>query len=101
MASPFRQVLLPMAQLAYGLTRRDEPEPTNEEMVPWEPIAILVPEPDELHMLSGITFQDTFDQLDYVKVAVMDLISGRRIALIRHTRNTASGTEVHALPQQF
>jgi hypothetical protein len=101
MLVPFRQVLLPMAQLVCGLTRRDEPAPTNEEMVPWEPIAILVPEPDELHVLSGITFQDTFDQLDDLKVAVLDLISGRRVALVRHTQNNASGTEVHVLPQQF
>jgi hypothetical protein len=54
-----------------------------------------------LHAQSGITFQDTLDRFDYLKVAVLDLVSGRRIALVRHARNTTSGTEVHVLPQRF
>lgn len=102
MIRAFKQVLLPQAQLAYGQTRRtDQPEPTVEELVPWEPVATLVPEPDELHVRLAIAFQETHDQLDYLKVAVLDLASGRRIALIRHTRSPGPGTDVHVLPQQF
>jgi hypothetical protein len=98
----FKQVLLPRAQLAYGLTRRrDQPEPTMAELVPWEPVAVLVPEPDELHARLGITFQETQDQLDYLRLAMLDLASGRRIALVRHSRSPAPGTEVYVLPQQL
>ena len=98
----FKQVLLPQSQLAYGLTRRtDQPEPTVAELVPWEPVVVLVPEPGDLHARLGIAFQETHDQLDYLQLAVLDLASGRRIALIRHSRNQATGTEVHVLPQQF
>jgi hypothetical protein len=32
---------------------------------------------------------------------MLDLASGRRIALIRHTRSPGPGTDVHVLPQQF
>ena len=39
--------------------------------------------------------------MDYLHVAVLDLASGPRIALIRHSRNQATGTELHVLPQQF
>ena len=98
----FKQVLLPQSQLAYGLTRRtDQPEPTVAELVPWEPVVVLVPEPRDLHARLGIAFQETHDQLDYLQLAVLDLASGRRIALIRHSRNPAPGTEVHVLPRQF
>ena len=70
--------------------------------MPWEPVATLVPEPDELHARLAIAFQETHDQLDYLKLGVLDLASGRRIALIRHTRSPGPGTDVHVLlPQQF
>jgi hypothetical protein len=98
----FKQPLLRQAQLAYGLTwRTDQPEPTEAELVPWEPIVVLAAEPDDLHARRGIAFQETEDQLDDLKLAVLDLASGRRIALIRHSRNPAPGTEVHVLPRQF
>lgn len=39
--------------------------------------------------------------MDYLKLVVLDLASGRRIALIRHTGSPGPGTEVYVLPQQF
>ena len=74
----FKQPLLRQAQLAYGMTwRTDQPEPTEPELVPWEPIVVLAAEPDDLHARRGIAFQETEDQLDDLKLAVLDLASGR------------------------
>jgi len=68
-----------------------------------QPVATLVPEPDELHARLAIAFQETHDQLDYLKLGVLDLASGRRIALIRHTRSPGAGYRrpCAAVPQQF
>ena len=44
MMGAFKQVMLPQSQLVYGLTRRtDQPEPTGAELVPWEPVVVLLP----------------------------------------------------------
>jgi hypothetical protein len=98
-----KQVLLSQAQLKHGLVAQPGVPPfVGGELVPWEPIAEVRLEPDQLAARTGLIFQDTFDGLDYLKLAVVDLDSGQRIALVRHRgRPLPPGTLIHCLPQRF
>jgi hypothetical protein len=102
-AKRYRQVVLSDAQLASGLSNHPAlpPPPPDAEPVPWEPIAVLHAEPDDLERRLNISFQESIDDLDYLRLAVIDLADGIRVGLIRHTRNQAPGTQVHILPHQF
>lgn len=71
------------------------------ELVPWEPIAELKLGPHELVVRARLRFQHTFDGLDFVQLAVVDLDSGRRIALLQHRGSPPSSTLLYVLPQQF
>lgn len=97
-----RQVLLSQAQLEHGLIARPGAPPfVAGELVPWEPVAKVGLEPDELVARTSLMFQDTFDGLDFLQLAVIDLDSGRRIALVRHREPSLPGTLIYVLPQQF
>ena len=103
---PYRQVFLSNDELAYGLTvRPDLPLLTDEqkrtwEPVPWEGIATLKAEPDAVAERFGLTFQDTIDGLDLLRLAVVDLDDGLRIAFKRH-RGIQAGTLLDIMPEQL
>jgi hypothetical protein len=99
----YRQVVLSAEQLASGLTAHPAfPEPPPDaEPVPWEPIALLQAEPGQLEQRLGVQFQDSADDLDYLRLAVIDLSGGLRIGLVRHVRNPTPGTDVRILPEQL
>ena len=103
---PFRQIFISDDELEYGLTvRTDLPRLTDEqtatwEPVPWETIATLKADPEALAERYGLVFQHTVDGLDLLRLAVIDLDDGLRVAFKRH-RGISSGTNVDVLPQQF
>ena len=84
----FSQVPLPDEALAGGLAA------LSEEKVPWWPVAILALEPSEIEQRYHIKFYDSFDNLDYLKVAVLDMCSGVRVALKRHRGTPGPGTDI-------
>jgi len=86
----FRQLEIPISQLQAGVY-----SPKNE-LVPWGAIATLHPGARDLQERLGIGFSDSYDQLDFVKVALLELPSTRRVALVEHVNAPIAGTEVHA-----
>ena len=103
---PYRQVLLSDAELAYGLAVRPDLPPLTDEQkrtwapVPWEGIATLKAEPEAVTERSGLTSQDTVDGLDLLRLAVVDLDDGLRIAFKRH-RGISAGTQLDIMPEQL
>lgn len=89
MSSP-KQIRLPEQQLQSGLL-----EPIQGENIPDEPIAVLALEPADLEKRLGIAFQQSFDNLDHVDIALLELDSRERFALIRHRGAPTPGTGVH------
>ncbi len=85
-----KQIRLPEQQLQGGLL-----EPVQGEHIPDEPIAVLDLEPADLEKRLGIAFQQSFDNLDYVDIALLELDSHERFALIRHRGAPSPGTEIH------
>ena len=87
----FKQLELPKWQLEAGVYN-----PRNE-LVPWGAVAILRLPPDSLHERLGIQFDQSYDDLDFVKVALLELVrSGKRVALVEHVHAPVRGTEIHA-----
>ena len=84
----FVQVPLSDKALAGGLAA------LTEEEVPWWPVAIIALEPSEIEQKHHIEFYDSFDNLDYLKVAVLDMCSGVRVALKRHRGMPGPGTDI-------
>lgn len=89
MSSPAaRQIQLTDDQLRAGLAAElNRDVPGNVELV-------INQEPQDLAERLGIEFQETFDNLDYVRMAVLELPGGNRVALLRHRGNPVAGTEV-------
>lgn len=85
-----RQVMLTDDQLAEGLYNVHVREAPQEGS-----IAGISSEPDALEARWGITFQQTHDLLDYIRVAILELPNERRISLIRHRGSPTPGTEIH------
>ena len=85
----FRQLTIPRSQLQEGVFG-----PSNE-LVPWGALATLHLDAGELQERLGIAFSDSHDDLDYLKVALLELPSAQRVALIEHRHAPVSGTEVH------
>lgn len=98
----FRQVVLSDEQLQAGLIGRVDPMLKRDwEPVPWSMIATFQFGRGEIEDHLEIVFQKTVDDLDEVFLAVLDLASGRRIALYQHTHAPYPGLELYILPQQF
>jgi len=97
------QIHLSPAQLDLGFaTHPKMPSPPHDlEIVPWEAIAGLRFEPRELEARLGIQFQDSVDDLDTLRLAVLVLPGGIRVSLVRHVHSPSSGTELHIDPAQF
>ena len=66
-SSLFRQVMLSEEQLRAGLV-----QPVDEVRIPWEPIAMTQIRATELERMAGITFQESFDDLDEGYFAILD-----------------------------
>src|SRR5262245_19643084 len=62
----------------------------------YRPIAMIRLEPNELEDRLGIRFADDYDDLDYLKHAVLVLSSGDQLLLVRYRRAPQPGTEVNA-----
>jgi hypothetical protein len=91
MPPPFSQVPLRPEQLAYGLAAS-----SNEE-VPSVPITMIAADPADLESQWGIHFHDSFDNLDSVKVAVLQLRDGPRLTLLFHRGSPVPGIELCAV----
>jgi hypothetical protein len=89
--TPFSQVPLRPEQLEHGLATS-----SNEE-VPSVPIAMIAADPADLESRWGLRFDDSFDNLDSVKVAVVQLQDGPRLTLLHHRRSPVPGIEVCAV----
>src|SRR5438552_2973948 len=88
---PFSQVPLRPEQLERGLAAS-----SNEE-VPSVPITMLAADCADLESRCGIHFHDSFDNLDDVKVAVVQLQDGPRLTLLRHRGSPVPGIELCAV----
>jgi hypothetical protein len=88
--SPFSQVALRPEQLERGLAAS-----SNEE-VPSVPITMIAADPADLESQWGVRFDDSFDNLDYVKVAVLQLRDGPRLTLLVHRGSPVPGIELCA-----
>jgi hypothetical protein len=102
-ARPYRQVRLPQKQLDVGIEL-----PANSpflmedrEIVPLEAIAWVRFEPQDLETRLGVEFQYTTDDLDSMRIVVLELYDGVRISLIRHVHDPNVGTEIHINPSDF
>jgi hypothetical protein len=62
--------------------------------VPWEPVATLAWRPETFTDKLGIKFQESFDDLDDLLLAVLELWTGRQIALVEYPRSPNPDTIV-------
>jgi hypothetical protein len=70
--------------------------PVSEWQPENRPIAMVRLEPADFEARFGLQFDDTHDDLDYLKIAVVEFPSGHQMGLLRHKRNPVPGTVVHA-----
>ena len=91
MLRPFSQVPLQPEQLEHGLAA------TSNEEVPSVPIAMIAADPADLESRWGLRFDESFDNLDYVKVAVVQLQDGPRLTLLLHRGSPVPGIELCAV----
>ena len=88
---PFSQVPLPPEQLERRLAAS-----SNEE-VPSVPLTMFAADPADLESRWGLRFDDSFDNLDSVKVAVVQLRDGPRLTLLLHRGSPVPGIELCAV----
>jgi hypothetical protein len=89
--SPFSQVTLRPEQLERG------PAASSNEEVPSVPITMIAADPADLESRWGIRFEDSFDNLDSVKVAVVQLRDGPRLTLLVHRGSPFPAIELCAV----
>jgi hypothetical protein len=85
-----RQIPIPDKQLKAGVY-----SPANE-LVPWGMIATLHPRARALAKHAGLHFEDSFDEVDALQIALIEISGGRRVALVDHVDAPVPATEVHA-----
>src|SRR5579883_851489 len=95
MTVAFRQVVIPEDQVRQGL-----PKLPYWEVPATLPFAITKLEPLDLEDRLGIKFQASFDDLDFLSLAVLALPSGYRFSLIRHWGG-APGTGIYTLERDI
>src|SRR5690349_104700 len=86
----FRQIPIPGQQLEAGVYG-----PENR-LAPWGIIATLHPRAQTLAKHTGLRFAHSFDELDVVKIALIETSSATRVALVDHLGAPVAATEVHA-----
>ena len=57
-------------------------------------IAVLALEPSEVSLRTGLTFETTRDDLDYLQAVLFQTNDGGQFALVRHQHSPASGTDL-------
>jgi hypothetical protein len=73
----------------------------DESHVETHEIAFLNHLPDRLHALHpSLSFEASWDDLDYLHFAMLDLVSQRRVALVSYDRSPVPGTMICVHPQQ-
>src|SRR3954454_17840184 len=86
----FRQIPISPAQLSSGVYG-----PANTD-VAWGRIALLAPRAWMLTERLVVQFPDSFDGLDNLQIAVIDVPFAGRVALVDHLGAPEPATEVHA-----
>lgn len=57
-------------------------------------VAVIKYEPEDLERRLPVIFTESYDDLDYFKIAVMELNNGKQFCLLRYRGNPSSGTEI-------
>lgn len=86
MSREHKQIRISEHQLKEGLATAD---------LPGEPVAYLTFTPADLAHRYDLTFQDSFDNLDDLKIALLEFPSGRRVAFIHHNGFPLDETEIY------
>jgi hypothetical protein len=87
MLQEHKQVQIPKSELEHGLMGAN---------VPGEPVAYIRLSQSDLAYRYHLDFQESFDNLDSLKIAILELASGARVALVHHEGFPANETELYA-----
>jgi hypothetical protein len=87
--SLFSQVTLSAEQLQAGLG-----QPVDEVPIPWEPIAMTSVRATELGTMAGISFQESFDDLDEGYFAVRQFAASFGVTLKDYPGAPVKGTRI-------
>jgi hypothetical protein len=87
--SLFRQVTLSEEQLRAGLV-----QPVDEVQIPWEPIAMTGIRATELGRIAGISFQESFDDLDEGYFAILEFAASFGVTLKDYPGAPVKGTRI-------
>ena len=63
------------------------------------PIATIKLLPSDIEQLIEVTFQDSYDDLDYLSFAILNLPSENQVGLISHKHSPGLGTEICINPE--
>jgi hypothetical protein len=88
-SSLFRQVTLSEEQLRAGLV-----QPVDEVQIPWEPIAMTEIRATEFERTAGISFQQSFDDLDEGYFAILEFAASFWVTLKDYPRAPVKGTRI-------
>jgi hypothetical protein len=88
-SSLFRQVILSEEQLRAGLL-----QPVDEVQIPWEPIAMTGIRATELGRMAGISFQESFDDLDEGYFALLKFAESFSVLLKDYPEAPVKGTRI-------
>lgn len=89
----FIQHLLSDVQLRAGLLAA-----VDDVAIPDEPLAMMTLRVSELSQLAGISFQESFDDLDRCFVAVLRFARGFSVTLKEHPRAPVQGVVIYTEP---
>jgi hypothetical protein len=87
--NPFRQVALSDEQLQAGLMESVDGLP-----IPSEPVAMTSVRAADLGVLAGITFQETFDDLDAGYFAILEFAGSFGVMLTDYSGSPLQGTRI-------
>jgi hypothetical protein len=85
----FSQVMLSAAQLRAGIMQR-----VDGVHIPSEPMAMTSLRATDLERLVGITFQETFDDLDRGRFAVLEFAASFAVLLNDYAGSPTEGTRI-------
>jgi hypothetical protein len=88
-SSLFRQVMLSEEQLRAGLV-----QPVDEVRIPWGPIAMTEVRATELERMAGISFQESFDDLDEGYFALLEFTESFSVLLKDYPEAPVKGTRI-------
>jgi hypothetical protein len=91
---PFTQRLLSQEQLRAGIL-----SPVDDVQIPDEPVAMTALRAGDLARKSGITFQESFDDLDSGLFAVLNFAGSFSVTLKDYVNSPVKGTRIYTDPQ--